>query len=82
MRRALAAGETHVKKSLKLLLQIPPYKILSALANATDTDLLPTLLAPKNNNLPANRRSTSATFPAVNEKINRGQARECVRHLL
>ncbi|MDR7282624.1 hypothetical protein J2X84_001445 [Pseudomonas corrugata] len=55
MRRELAAGETHVKKSLKLLLQIPSYKILSALANTADTNLLPTLLAPKNNNLPANR---------------------------
>jgi len=44
------------------LLQHPSDKILSALAIAADTDLQPTLLAPKNNNLPANRRSRNTTF--------------------
>ncbi|WP_224791011.1 hypothetical protein [Pseudomonas fluorescens] len=38
-------------------------KDLSSVPNLTaDTHLLPTLLAPKNNNLPANRRSRNTTF--------------------
>jgi hypothetical protein len=35
------------------MLQIPQDKILSALGNAADTNLLTPLLAQKNNNLPA-----------------------------
>jgi hypothetical protein len=56
---ASAAGETHVKKTL---LHDPSDKILSALAMAADTVRLHRMLAPKNNNLPANRRSRNITF--------------------
>jgi hypothetical protein len=54
----LAGSETIVKKSLRTTA-----KDLSSVPNLTaDTHLLPTLLAPKNNNLPANRRSRNTTF--------------------
>jgi hypothetical protein len=46
----------------KTLLHDPSDKILSALAMAADTVRLHRMLAPKNNNLPANRRSRNITF--------------------